>query len=89
MRKGPQTIEEAKQGAYVARTVSALPKIRLTDGSLGGLIQKRDGSFRFGDYYKLMAEVIASDDPEFLSRFILTVGVVSNHGNWSTSNERD
>jgi hypothetical protein len=84
MRKGPQTIEKAKQGAYVARTVSALQKIRLTDGSMGGLIQKRDGSFRHGDYYKLMAEIIASDNPELLSRFILTVGVVSNHGNWFT-----
>ena len=67
MRKGPQTIEKAKQGAYVARTVSALQKIRLTDGSMGGLIQKRDGSFHHGDYYKLMAEIIASGDPELLS----------------------
>ena len=65
MRKGPQTIEKAKQGAYVARTVSALQKIRLTDGSMGGIIQKRDGSFRHGDYYKLMAEIIASDDANF------------------------
>jgi len=85
VRKGPQTIEKAKQGAYVARTVSALQKIRLTDGSMGGFIQKRDGSFRHGDYYQLMAEIIASGDPELLSRFILTVGVVSNHGNWFTS----
>ena len=85
MRKGPQTIEKAKQGAYVARTVSALQKIRLTDGSMGGLIQKRNGSFRHGDYYDLMAEIIASNVPELLSRFILTVGVVSNHGNWFTS----
>lgn len=85
MPKGPQTIEKAKQGAYVARTVSALQKIRLTDGSMGGLIQKRDGSFRHGNYYQLMAEIIASDDPELLSQFILTVGVVSNHGNWFTS----
>ena len=85
MKKGPQTIEKAKQGAYVARMVSALQKIRLSDGTMGGLIQKRDGSFRHGNYYKLMAEIIASDDPELLSRFILTVGVVSNHGNWFTS----
>ncbi len=85
MRKGPQTIEKAKQGAYVARTVSALQKIRLTDGSMGGLIQKRDGSFRHGDYHKLMAEIIGSNDPELLSHFILAVGVVSNHGNWFTS----
>jgi len=85
MRKGPQTIEKAKQGAYVARTVSALQKIRLTDGSMGGFIQKRDGSFCHGNYYHLMAKIIASNDPELLSRFILTVGVVSNHGNWFTS----
>lgn len=32
-----------------------------------------------------MAEIIASNDPELLSQFILTVGVVSNHGNWFTS----
>jgi hypothetical protein len=85
MKKGPQTIEKAKQGAYVARAVSALQKIRLTDGTMGGLIQKSDRSFKLGDYYKLMAKVIASDDPELLSRFILTIGVVSNHGNWFTS----
>jgi hypothetical protein len=84
-RKGPQTIEKAKQGAYVARTVSSLQRIRLTNGSQGGLIQKHDGSFRHGDYYRLMAEIIASGDPELLSQFILTVGVVSNHGNWFTS----
>ncbi len=89
MKKGPQTIEKAKQGAYVARTVSALQKIRLNDGSMGGLIQKRDGSFRTGDYFKLMAEVIASIDPELLSHFILTVGVVSNHGNWFTSDNHN
>ena len=85
MRKGPQTIEKAKQGAYVARTISALQKIRLNDGTMGGLIQRRDGSFRHGDYFNLMAEIIASNDAELLSRFILTVGVVSNHGNWFTS----
>ena len=32
-----------------------------------------------------MAEIIASGGPELLARFILTVGVVSNHGNWFTS----
>lgn len=88
-RKGPQTIEKAKQGAYVARTVSALQRIRLTDGRMGGFIQKRDGSFRHGDYYALMAEIIASDDPDLLSQFILTVGVVSNHGNWFTSDNHN
>jgi hypothetical protein len=78
-------MKKGKQGAYVARTVSALQKIRLRDGSMGGIIQRKDGSFRSGDYYELMAEIIRSNDFEFLSRFIMTVGVVSNHGNWFTS----
>ena len=85
MKKGPQTIEKAKQGAYVARTVSSLQKIRLSNGKIGGLIQRKDGTIQFGDYYELMASVIASDDRDLLSRFILTAGVVSNHGNWFTS----
>ena len=85
MKKGPQTIEKAKQGAYVARTVSALQRVRFSDGKLGGVIQKANGKLEFGDYYELMAHIIASHDKELLSRFILTVGVVSNHGNWFTS----
>jgi hypothetical protein len=40
MKKGPQTIEKAKQGAYVARTVSSLQKIRLRDGVLGGVVHR-------------------------------------------------
>jgi hypothetical protein len=84
-KKGPQTIEKAKQGAYVAKTVTSLQKIRFADGSMGGVIEKKDGSFRCEDYYALLAEVIASNDPELLSHFVLTVGVVSNHGNWFTS----
>jgi hypothetical protein len=89
MRKGPQTIEKAKQGAYVARSVSALQKIRFADGRMGGLIQKEDGSIRCEEYYSLLAEVIASDDRELLSRFVLTAGVVSNHGNWFTSDNHN
>ena len=85
MKKGPQTIEKAKQGAYVARTVSSLQKIRLSDGTIGGLIQKDDGSLYCKDYYSLMAEIIAGKSAEMLANFILTVGVVSNHGNWFTS----
>lgn len=89
MSKGPQTIEKAKQGAYVARTVSALQKVRLNNGTMGGVIQDRDGQFRHGDYYELMAEIIASDSPELLSWFILTIGIVSNHGNWFTSDSHN
>jgi hypothetical protein len=43
-KKGPQTIEKAKQGAYVAKSVSALHKIRTADGTLKGLVHKPDGS---------------------------------------------
>lgn len=85
MRKGPQTIEKAKQGAYVANSVSCLQKIRTPTGELRGLIYIPDGSFYSKPYAQLVAEVIASSDVGLLRDFILTVGVVSNHGNWFTS----
>ncbi|NPV01812.1 MAG: hypothetical protein HPY53_10575 [Brevinematales bacterium] len=84
-RKGPQTIEKAKQGSYVAKTVSSLQKIRNNDGSLGGLINLPDGTYNIKEYYTLLDEVIKSNEKQLLNNFILTVGVVSNHGNWFTS----
>ena len=86
-KKGPQTIEKAKQGAYVARTVSSLQKIRTHSGELLGVIPKPDGTLYSKPYAKLIDEVVRSNDPELLRHFILTVGVVSNHGNWFTSDD--
>jgi len=88
-RKGPQTIEKAKQGAYVARTVSSLHKIRMASGELRGLIYKSDQTVHSKPYAELIAEVVASNDPELLRDFVLTVGVVSNHGNWFTSDDHN
>ena len=85
-KKGPQTIEKAKQGAYVARAVSSLQKIRTHSGELFGVIPRKDGTLYSKPYVKLVDEVVRSKDPELLRHFILTVGVVSNHGNWFTSN---
>ena len=85
MTKGPQTIEKAKQGAYVARSASSLQKTRTEQGDLHGIIYKSDGSYIIKPFVDLMEEIIYSNDKELLRRFILTVGVVSNHGNWFTS----
>jgi len=85
VKKGPQTIEKAKQGAYVAKTVSSLQKIRHSNGALYGAIPKGKGEFYTKPYRDLITEVVASDDPQVFKDFILTVGVVSNHGNWFTS----
>ncbi len=82
MTKGPQTIEKAKQGAYVARMASSLQKIRSESGEMQGIIYKSDGTYIIKPYVDLMEEVIYSSDKELLRKFILTVGVVSNHGNW-------
>jgi hypothetical protein len=82
MTKGPQTIEKAKQGAYVARTASSLQKIRSESGEMQGIIYKSDGSYIIKPYTHLMEEIIFSSDKELLRKFILTIGVVSNHGNW-------
>ncbi len=89
MRKGPQTIEKAKQGAYVARMASALQKIRTDSGEMRGIIYKSDGSYIIKPFVDLMEEVIYSNEKELLRRFILTVGVVSNHGNWFTSENQN
>ncbi len=88
-RKGPQTIEKAKQGAYVAKAVSALHKTRTATGELRGLIFKPDQTIYSKPYAELMTEIVASGDPELLRDFILTVGVVSNHGNWFTSDNHN
>jgi hypothetical protein len=89
MRKGPQTIEKAKQGAYVARSVSSLQKVRLRNGQFQGVIERRDGTFRTGSYGELLRDVIDSWVVADLTGFILTVGVVSNHGNWFTSDNHN
>jgi hypothetical protein len=88
-RKGPQTIEKAKQGAYVARTVSSLQKVRTASGELKGLIFRGGQTIYSKPYVDLINEIVASDDPTLLTDFVLTVGVVSNHGNWFTSDNHN
>lgn len=89
MRKGPQTIEKAKQGAYIARSVSALQKVRLRNGQFQGVMERRDGTFRTGPYDDLLRNVIDCSPVAELGGFMLTVGVVSNHGNWFTSENQN
>ena len=84
VNKGPQTIEKAKQGAYVARTVSSLQKIRMRDGASYGVLQMDNGELRYEPYQDFLRQIIASSDRAMLDDFTLTVGVVSNHGNWFT-----
>jgi hypothetical protein len=85
MKKGPQTIEKAKQGAYVAKTVSSLHKVRMLSGELRGLIYRTDEVLYSLPYEQMIREVVSTNDRDLLSHFVLTVGVVSNHGNWFTS----
>ena len=89
MRKGPQTIEKAKQGSYVARSVSSLQKLRLRDGRMQGVIETRDGHIRSGAYGDVLRELIDGHSVDDLDGFILTVGIVSNHGNWFTSDNHN
>lgn len=89
VKKGPQTIEKAKQGAYVARTVSSLQKIRMSDGSIYGVLHLDSGELRYEPYEQFLRVVIASDDVSLLRDFTLTIGVVSNHGNWFTSDDHN
>lgn len=89
-KKGPQTIEKAKQGAYVARTVSSVQRVRLKNGDIGGFAERNDGTKLISDdYYELLGSVVKGLYPDVLKGLILTVGVVSNHGNWFTSENRN
>jgi len=85
MKKGPQSIEKAKQGAYVAKSLSSMQKVRTASGELRGLVYKDDETFFSKPYAELLMEIVSSNDSALLRNFILTVGVVSNHGNWFTS----
>jgi hypothetical protein len=89
MKKGPQTIEKAKQGAYVARTASALQKIRTDKGEAYGVIYREDNTPYIKPYNDLLEEIIYTGDGRLLQKFILTVGVVSNHGNWFTAQNQN
>lgn len=89
VKKGPQTIEKAKQGAYVARSISSLQKIRMSDGSVFGVLQLPDGKIIHEPYHHFLKKIIKSNDPSLSKDFILTVGIVSNHGNWFTSRDHN
>ncbi len=89
LKKGPQTIEKAKQGAYVARSVSSLQKIRMNDGAVYGVLHLDSGDLRCEPYEDFLRSVVASDESSLLRDFILTVGIVSNHGNWFTSDDHN
>ena len=88
-RKGPQTIEKAKQGAYVAKSVSSLQKVRLENGELFGIIYRDDQILYSEPYHHLLRRIIESDDPGLLRNFVLTTGIVSNHGNWFTEENQN
>lgn len=85
-KKGPQTIEKAKQGAYVARSVSGLQRVPLRDGSVAALVEEANGQLTtHDDYYGFLQAAIDDGDMASLANVVLTIGVVSNHGNWFTA----
>lgn len=86
--KGPQTIEKAKQGAYVAKTTSSLQKVRNDKGGLDG-IYYIDGKAYVGPYDELLKEIVFNGKPQQLRNFTLSIGVVSNHGNWFTADNKN
>lgn len=84
-KKGPTTIEKAKQGAYVAARVSALQKVVDHEGNLLGVRFRPDGTMDVGPYKVALDSVVKEGSLEDLDGLVLTVGVVSNHGNWFTN----
>lgn len=89
VKKGPQTIEKAKQGAYVARSLSSIQRVRMNDGAMYGVWDSGSGTLQFAPYNDFVQTVIDSDRADILADFTLTVGIVSNHGNWFSSNDQN
>ena len=85
--KGPQAIEKAKQGSYVARTASCLQKIRDSHGNAMGIMYSGE-NYAVGPYNELFDNVIHSGRPA-PPGFVATVGVVSSHGNWFTAGSQN
>lgn len=85
--KGPQTIEKAKQGSYVANSVSSLQKIIMKDGKYKGIFEDRYGNLINLPYQEFQEEIICN--PSKYPGFILTIGIVSNHGNWFTAENKN
>jgi hypothetical protein len=83
-KKGPTTIEKAKQGAYVAKSVSRLQKFRGNDGKLMGIYPKDNGEYEIQEYQAELDRIIDNPDGDFSSGLNLSIGIVSNHGNWFT-----
>lgn len=79
--KGPQAIEKAKQGSYVARTASCLQRVQDVHGNDMGVIYDANNEYTVGPYDELFHDIIHSER-EIPPAFVMTVGVVSNHGNW-------
>lgn len=84
MKKGPQTIEKAKQGAYVSRVVSKLQRFRRADGTVAGVYEDWNGEIVVGEYDSLLAQLIQNGDVASLKDLVITVGIISDHGNWFT-----
>jgi hypothetical protein len=82
--KGPTTIEKAKQGAYVAKSVSRLQKFRGVNGELMGIYPKADGTYEINEYQTELDRIIDSNDGDFRNGLVMSIGIVSNHGNWFT-----
>jgi len=81
-KKGPTTIEKAKQGAYVAKSVSALQKVRSRNGELLGFYEGNSGDISFHNFQEELDRLVYKAKPEEMRGFVLTIGIVSNHGNW-------
>ncbi len=81
-KKGPTTIEKAKQGAYVAKSVSALQKVRSRKGELLGFYETNEGEISFLNFKEELDRLVYEATPEEMKGFVLTIGIVSNHGNW-------
>ena len=70
--KGPQAIEKAKQGSYVARTASCLQRVQDVHGNNMGVIYDANNEYTVGPYDRAVHDIIHSER-EMPPAFVMTV----------------
>ena len=73
----------------MAGKVSALQKIRMSDGRIYGALNEKNRELSLEPYEKFLKTIIKFENLSLLRGFILTISVISNHGNWFSSKDHN
>ena len=70
--------------------MSGIQRVTKRTGEVAAIVENPDGSLTpYDDYYIFIDDALRIGDRDALRDLVLTVGVVSNHGNWFTAENQN